>query len=146
MKHLKVLAVLILSPILLTGCGDIFEKKGNIEDYAGEYVLETANERTYHVYWNSKTLTNEKSLMETGAKITITEDKKVVYVDKEGNESKGKIKCLEKYCRFYSTPLSSSYKFYLRYDGALYYSYESTHMSVEYDVTYRSIILTRVQD
>lgn len=65
------------------------------------------------------------------------------FYDRDDNENTGRVKCLEKYCRFYSLPISSNYKFNLRYDGTLYHSHESSHFGVEYDVTYRSIIYVR---
>lgn len=127
---------------MIPGC-DLFEEKGDINDYVGVYYLETANERTYHVYWGSEKITGERTLIHDSFHLTINEDKTVIITDKDGKETKGRIKCLKDYCRFYSTPLESSYKFYRRYDNCLYYSYESKHMSVEYDVTYRSIILRK---
>ena len=143
MKIRKFIPVLLTSLFLLTACDDLFEKSGNIAKYAGEYVLDHANERTYHVAWNNKTLISEKILLES-CSFTINLDSSVLFIDHDGNEINGKIKCLEKYVRFYKTPLTSSHKYYLRYDHALYYSYESKHASVEYDVTYREILFKKV--
>ena len=142
---MKLRRLLITLPIIflpLSSCDDLFEKAGDINNYVGHYVLDHATERTYHVYWNNKTLVSEKTLMQS-CSFTINEDKSVLFIDYNGKEYKGKIKCLEKYCRFYKTPLESGHKYYLRYDKALYYSYESKHMSVEYDVTYRDILFYR---
>ena len=138
------LLILPLVSFSLMGC-DLFEKKGDINDYVGEYILYTANERTYHIYWSQKTLTNEKELDIKVKSLTINEDKTVNYVTKDGESGKGKIKCLEKYCRFYNIPsINSNHKFNLRYDHTLYYSHESSHMGVEYDVTYVNIEFKKV--
>ena len=143
MKNAKLLIPCIaLLVVPLTSC-DLFEKAGDIHDYVATYTLEAAYERTYHVYWGSEKLTSEKELSGIPKKIVILETKKVTYWDDEGNEKTGKVKCMEKYCRFYSLPFSSSYKFDKRYDNSLSYSYESTHMSVEYDVTHRHILYRR---
>ena len=143
MKNLfKALALSLFIIMPLTSC-DLFEKSGNIENYIGSYTLDAANERTYHYYWGSKKLTNEKDISDAPKRIIINNDKTVTFYDRDGNENTGRVKCLEKYCRFYLLPVSSSYKFNLRNNKDLYYSYESFHMSVEYDVTYRTISDTR---
>ena len=143
-KNLLFISCILISILPLTSCScDLFEKAGNIEDYAGTYVLQSATEKTYHVYWNQKTLKSEIELSDPPKQLTIHENKKVTYIDKEGNEKSGTVKVLEKYCRFYSLPVSSSYKFNLRNDKSLQYSYESFHMAAEYDVTYRTITYTR---
>ena len=141
MKKLLLAGLCLFSVMTTTGC-DAFEKAGNIKDYAGSYVLETAHEKTYHVYWGSEKLVSERTLF-SGVKLIIYENKSVTYIDNQGKRTYGRIKCLEKYCRFYNTPLESSYKFYLRNGNSLNYSYESPHMSVEYDVTYRTIVFNR---
>ena len=142
MKTLKLL-LLLSTPLLLSSC-DLFEKAGDINDYVGNYVVETANEKTYHIYWSQKDLISEKDIdPKCGTRIVITADKKVQYTTPDGTTKTGKVKCLEKYVRFLNTPIESSYKFYKRYNNNLEYSYESKHMSVEYDVTYRSIKLVR---
>ena len=141
---MKTFRFAFLSPFflfLITSC-DLFEKSGNIEDYVGSYVLDHANEKTYHVAWNNKTLTKEQNILEK-CSFTINSDCSITFIDKDGKETIGKVKVLEKYCRFKDTPLDSDYKYYLRYDNALYYSYESSHASVEYDVTYREILFVR---
>lgn len=143
-KKLFLGTLCLFSVIATTSC-DAFEKAGDIKDYVGTYSLVNASEKTYHVYWGNKTLTKEVVLF-TGVTLIIYENKTVTYINKDGIKSYGKIKCLEKYCRFYNTGLDSSYKFYKRYDNALYYSYESPHMSVEYDVTYRSIVFRKEAD
>ena len=143
-KNILLISCALLSILPLTSCScDLFEKAGDIKDYVGTYTLVTAHEKTYHVYWNQKTLKSEKDLSDPPKQLTIHENKTVTYIDNEGNEKKGTVKCLEKYCRFYFLPVSSSYKFNLRNNKDLYYSYESFHMSVEYDVTYRTISYTR---
>lgn len=142
MKKLSILLFSILITLSLSSC-DLFENKGDINDYVGTYKLESAHETVKHVYWGSEKEISSRNIMETGAIIVIKDDKTVIYTESDGTEHKGRIKCLENYCRFFGTPLDSSYKFYMKYDGSLYYSYESLHMSVEYDVTYRSIILTK---
>lgn len=142
MKKILIFLLLIISLVMIPSCS--FDKKGNIADYVGEYALDAATEKTYHIAWNNKTLLSEKNLFDYTFHIVINEDNTILFTDSNGNEIKGRIKCYEKYCKFISIPLSRSYKFYLRYDNSLYYSYESKHMSVEYDVTYRSIVLTKV--
>lgn len=143
-NKMKLNRLFFILPILLfplVAC-DAFEKEGDINDYVGHYVLDGATERTYHVYWGNEKLISESTIMQS-CSFTIYENKKVLFVDHDGKEYNGTVKVLEKYCRFYKTPLDSTYKFNLRYDKALYYSWESTHVTVEYDVTYRSIIFVR---
>lgn len=127
----------------LCGCNDLFEKKVDASVYEGSYVMESATEKTYHVAWNNKTLISESSIMEYCSFI-IKSDSTVEFTDHEGKVTNGKVKCFEKYVRFIGTPLKRSYEFHVRYDKALYYSYESKHASVEYDVTYRSILFKKV--
>ena len=126
-------------PLLFTAC-DAFEKAGDINDYVGNYVVDTAHERTYHIYWSQKTFINEKNINPPiGTKIIISADKKVQYITKDGETKTGKVKCLEKYIRLTNIPIDSTYKFYKRNGNKLEYSHESTHFGVEYDVTYRTI-------
>lgn len=140
-KHL--LALALLCPIF-TSC-DAFENKGDIADYVGNYVITACHEKTYHVSWGSKKLISEKEIQPgTGVQIIIKEDYSVAYTAKDGSKTTGKVKCLENYCRFTNTPIDSSYKFQrYKYDKNLHYSWESTHMSAEYDVTYRTITLEK---
>ena len=142
MRVFKCLPLLFL--LFILGACDAFEKTGDINDYVGDYVIEISREKTYHVYWNQKTLTNEKSIdPPSGTSIVITSDKKVQYTTKDGAITNGRVKCLEKYVRFIGMPINSTYKFYNRNGQYLEYSHESTHLSVEYDVTYRQIRMVK---
>ena len=141
-KKLLLLSTMAFAPITMCGC-DLFEGKGDIEKYQGMYVLETANKRTYHVSWGNEKLTGESTIMSKCGFI-IKSDKSVEFTDASGNVTTGRVKVLEKYCRFYGTPLDSSHKYYIRSSSKLAYSHETFHMSVEYDVTYTSIIFAKV--
>ena len=143
----KINLVPLLSLLLLASC-DGFES-GDVSSYTGNYLLETANEKTYHVAWGNKSLTSERNLSIDIKSMTINEDKSVEYIKNDGTSHKGTIKVYEDYCKFSSTPIDSSYKFSLRYDHALYYSYESSHFGVEYDVTYINVTFkldTKIDD
>ena len=131
----------LLPFLFLTAC-DGFES-GDVSKYVGTYELETANEKTYHISWNQKTLTNERNLNIDIKTLIINEDKTVSYTSKDGETKTGHIKVYEDYCRFVDTPIDSSYKFNIRYDGSIYYSYESSHFGVEYDVTYVNITFSK---
>ena len=138
MKLKRFALFLLLATLPLSGCNDLFEKEIDGSVYEGSYVLEGATEKTYHIAWNVKTLLSEKEIMKS-CSFVINEDKTVIFTDHDGNVTKGRVKCFEKYVRFINTPLERSHEYHVRYDKALYYSYESKHLSAEYDVTYRSI-------
>ena len=138
MRKSKLLLLLSIMSLPLCGCNDLFEKEIDGSVYAGSYALESATEKTYHVAWNVKTLISEKEIMKS-CSFVINDDKTVVFTDHDGNVTKGRAKCFEKYVRFINTLLERSHEYHVRYDKALYYSYESKHMSAVYDVTYRSI-------
>ena len=134
----------LLSLLVFTSC-DMFDN-GDVTPYVGEYVLETANEKTYHIYWSQKELKYESNLNLDIKRLTIKEDKTVEYTTKDGEVKTGKIRVYDDYCKFSGTPIDSDYKFIIRYDGAIYYSYESSHFGVEYDVTYRHILFTKYEE
>ena len=146
MKKIFIILTLFLLVLLLSSCADLFSEKGDILDYVGTYSLDGASERTYHVSWGNETLTSDTNLFDKSFSLIISDDYKVKVVYSDGVEEEGKIKCFKEYCRFYNTPLKSSYEFYKRYDGSLYYSYESKHVTVEYDVTYIGIIFKKVKE
>ena len=134
----------LLSLLVFTSC-DMFDN-GDVSPYVGEYVLETANEKTYHIYWSQKELKNESNLNLDIKRLTIKEDKTVEYTTRDGEKKTGKIRVYDDYCKFSDTPIDSDYKFNIRYDGAIYYSYESSHFGVDYDVTYRHILFTKYEE
>ena len=134
----------LLSLLVFTSC-DMFDN-GDVSPYVGEYVLETANEKTYHIYWSQKELKNESNLNLDIKRLTIREDKTVEYTTRDGEKKTGKIRVYDDYCKFSDTPIDSDYKFNIRYDGAIYYSYESSHFGVDYDVTYRHILFTKYEE
>ena len=143
MKKIFIIYVLFLLMFFLSACDDLVSSAGDINDYVGTYSLDGASESTYHVSWGNEKLISQKNLFNKSFSLVISDDYKVKVIYSDGSEEEGKIKCFEKYCRFYNTPLKSSYQFYKRYDGSLYYSYESKHMSVEYDVTYIGIVFVK---
>ena len=80
MKNLfKAIALSLFIILPLTSC-DLFEKSGNIENYIGSYTLDAANERTYHYYWGSKKLINEKDISDAPKRIIINNDKTVTFL------------------------------------------------------------------
>ena len=143
MKKSKLIVLLSLIACPLSGCNDLFEKQVDGSFYAGEYVLNSATEKTYHVAWNVKTLKSEKEIMQS-CSFVINADKTVVFTDHDGKVTKGRVKCFEKYVRFISTPLTRSHEYHVLSDKSLNYSWESKHASAEYDVTYRSISFKKV--
>ena len=143
MRKPRLLILLSALALPLCGCNDLFEKEIDPSVYAGSYVLEHATEKTYHVAWNNKTLKSESNIMQS-CSFVIKDDGKVIFTDHDGKVTNGRAKCFEKYVRFISTPLERSHEYHVQRDKSLYYSYESKHMSVEYDVTYRSIKFNKV--
>ena len=127
----------------LCGCNDLFETAVDGSFYAGHYQLDHATEKKYHIAWNMKTLISESEIMKS-CSFVINADKSVEFTDHEGKVTKGRVKCFEKYVRFIGTPLDRSHEYHVGYDKSLTYSYESKHMSAEYDVTYRSIMFKKV--
>ena len=143
MRRAKLFLLLSVMSLPLCGCNDLFATKVDASEYAGEYKLDGASERTYHVAWNNEALLSDVTIMEP-CSFVINKDGSVDFTEHDGKVTKGRVKCFEKYVRFIGTPLNRSYEFNKRYDKALYYSYESKHMSAEYDVTYRSITFIKV--
>ena len=150
MKSLSKLLLTIFLPFMaisLSACDDLFENEGNINDYVGYYVTEGCRERTVrYVLGSGSEVLSEKTIEPgSGCKVIVKNDKTVVFTDKEEKEYNGTIKCMEKYCRFYNTPLSSSYKF-TKIMGRLEYSTSSRGSSsgASYTETTRSITLMKV--
>lgn len=142
MRALK-LIIIAITPIVFSSCS-AFGKSGDINNFVGEYSVIISRERTYHVYWNEKKLKRENEIdPRVGASIYIMENKQFDYIDLDGNLYRGKVRCFENYVCFAGTPIDSSYKFYLKNNEYLEYSYESFHVTLEYDVTYRVIRLVK---
>ena len=137
-RLIYIIPFVLLATPAITGCS-VFED-GDINNYIGKYTVSVSYERVKHYYWGSSNIVSEKTPVPTGSTIIIHKDKKVEFTYNMGETIIGKTKVYKEYVKFSGLNFSSSYKFTLKDNHSLDYSYTENKYGVEYDYTTRRIL------
>ena len=117
------------SVVALSSCA-LFQD-GNIDDYTGIYISGTGTEVTKHYYWGNTTIKGEKQSMQSGCIITVYSNKKVTLQYPNGGDIiTGKIRVYSDHATFKDLNFDSSYKFVMKSDHSLSYTYYQDLMQI----------------